>query len=141
MRQDTDGYVPARGAAARQEADDARRCADAELSTWLLRGGLAFVFAYAALSMFLDAGSLTSYFPSIAPPWMVARVVLPAFGAYELVLAAGLLSRRYASVASLLAMLTLGAITLLNIDAFGVLFRNVAITAAAGALWLQTRWL
>jgi hypothetical protein len=112
---------------------------EAELSLWLLRAGLAFVFVYAALATFLYPAILAKYMPSFAPPWAVERVLLPAFALGELALAAGLMTRRYLRLASLLSVLTLVAITLLNLDAFAVLFRNVAIACAAAAVWVETR--
>lgn len=109
-----------------------------EMASRVLRLGLVFVFLYAAGSSFLQPETLAGYFPSFLPhSW--ATELLPAFGVYEVLLAAALASGRFTYVASVLAGLTLAAITAANPDAFPVLFRNVAIMCAAIALALQTR--
>jgi uncharacterized membrane protein YphA (DoxX/SURF4 family) len=108
------------------------------LVLWLLRGGLAFVFLFAAMSSFLDRETFAGYFPSFLPSsW--ATELLPVFAVYEVVLAAALLSGRFTYPASVLAASTLVAITAANPDAFEVLFRNVAIACAALALAAQSR--
>jgi hypothetical protein len=58
---------------------------------------------------------------------------------FETLLALGLLTDRYAHVASILAGLTMVAIIAVNPGAFDVLFRNVAIACGAFALALQSR--
>jgi uncharacterized membrane protein len=106
--------------------------------TWLLRGGLAFVFLFAGSAMVLHPEAFAKYVPGLVPGAAVT-VVLHLFAAFEVVLAAGLLSRRHVYAAAVVSALTLVTITLLNLDAFDVLFRNVAIACAAASLALQTR--
>lgn len=104
-----------------------------DLGAWLLQAGLAFVFAYASLSTLVDPRRFEIYVPS----WMTMPGmgnVLRCFACFELLLAAALLSRRFARPAALAAALTLLAITVANPGAFGILFRNVAIACAALAL-------
>jgi hypothetical protein len=107
------------------------------LSVTVLRLGLAFVFGYAAVTSLVHPELVAQYVPMAVPP-LIASALLPLFGVYELGLAVGLMSRRHVNGAAMLAMLTLVVITLLNLDAFGVLFRNVAIGCAAASLWLET---
>ncbi len=104
-----------------------------DLNGWLLRGGLAFVFTYAALSAWIDPDALAGYLPAAVPSsWSttLARV----FAAYELVVVIALLTRRYLQAASLVSAATLVVIVVINPTAFGVLFRNVALICAALAL-------
>jgi uncharacterized membrane protein YphA (DoxX/SURF4 family) len=108
-------------------------------TSWLLRVGLAFVFAYAAVTSIVDPAAAATYFPRQLPADLVVDVLLPAFAAYELALALALLSGRHTYAAAVIAALTLGGIMVVNADAFGVLFRNVAIACAALALAADSR--
>ena len=109
-----------------------------QLPVWLLRAGLAFVFLYAAAASFRDPTTFARYFPSFLPA-RLASDLLPVFAAFELILALSILTPRFTYVASLLAAITLVGIVAANLDAFEVLFRNVAIACAALALALQHR--
>lgn len=106
---------------------------------WLLRGGIAFAFAYAAVAMLVDHGIFLRYAPAALRSPGPARLALPAFAAYELLLAAALAVGRRVFLASVLAMVTIAAIVVLNLDAFGILFRNVTIACACASLALQSR--
>jgi uncharacterized membrane protein len=108
------------------------------LQSWLLRGGLAFVLSYAATSSLVHPEAFAGYFPSFIPTaW--ATELLPLFAVFEVLLALGLMTARYAYVACTLAGLTMLAILAVNLDAFDVLFRNVAIACGAFTLAVQTR--
>ncbi len=115
-----------------------RQALEAQLPSWLLRAGLAFVLTYAATSSFFHPETFARYFPSFMPhTW--ATELLPVFAVFEMVLAVGLITDRYAAMASFLTGLTMIAIIVVNPDAFDVLFRNVAITCGAFALAVQSR--
>ena len=105
---------------------------------WLLRAGLAFVFLYAAAASFRNPTTFARYFPSFLPSRLTIDL-LPVFSAFELLLALSLMTPRFTYVASLLATIVLVGIVAANLDAFEVLFRNVAIACAALALALQHR--
>ena len=108
------------------------------LSSWLLRGGLAFVLGYAATASFMHPATFAAYFPSFLPAaW--ATELLPFFALYEALVAVGLMTDRYAYAASVLTGLTMVAIIAVNPDVFNVLFRNVAIACSAFALAAQCR--
>jgi uncharacterized membrane protein YphA (DoxX/SURF4 family) len=68
-----------------------------------------------------------------------ATELLPVFAVFETLLAVGLVTDRYAYMASILAGMTMVAIVAVNPDAFDLLFRNVAIACGAFALAVQTR--
>jgi uncharacterized membrane protein YphA (DoxX/SURF4 family) len=127
-----DAAPPAAGSARTGPSPD-------ELQRWLLRSGLAFVFLYASVSAMLDADAFVRYVPGIVSSAVATHVFLPLFAVYELGLAVGLLSGRRTYPLAVLAALTLGAIVVVNPDAFAVLFRNVAIICAALSLAVQSR--
>ncbi len=112
---------------------------DAKVSMWLLRAGLAFVFVYAAVMGLVRPDTVAKYVPSVVPPWAVEQILLPVFALYELALAICLFTRRYVRLAAFLSVVTLAGINVANLDAFGVLFRNVAIACAAAALCIEAR--
>ncbi len=115
------------------------RPARTDAASWFLRGGLAFVFVYAAATSLADPEAAATYFPRQIPTDLVVGVLLPAFAVYEVVLAVGLLTSRFAHATAVLAAATLAGIIVVNADAFDVLFRNVAIACAALALAAQSR--
>ena len=133
------GAVVARAGAAAPKAPGPRPRPAPDAQSWLLRGGLAFAFAYAAVAMLVDHTLFARYAPAALQQPGVAGLARPAFAAYELALAAGLVLGRRVFLAAALAAVTLVAIVLLNLDAFGVLFRNVPIACAAAALALGAR--
>lgn len=110
-----------------------------DLALWILRLGLAFVFTYAATAMFLNPASFMMYVPGVLVSSVGATPILVSVAAFELLLAIGLLWTRFTSRASLMAAGMMVVIVLCNLDAFHVLFRNVAIGCAALSLALQTR--
>lgn len=113
--------------------------AAAELEVVLLRVGLGFVFAYASLAALADPGRFERYIPSVIAHPSVRHWCLPAFAAFELVLALSLVTGRRVLLASMLAAATLTGITVANLGQFDVLFRNVAIACAALSLAVLSR--
>ncbi len=108
-----------------------------QVQSWLLRAGLAFVFAYAAVSMLFDPTRFTSYMPPFLPMSIVESWCIPCFAAYETLLAYCLLRGRRLVPAGLASAVTMGGIIVINPDSFEVLFRNVAIASAGLALAVQ----
>ncbi len=138
LRRLAPGSVWTSGPSARRPSDasalERLRAGDAEhLRSWLLQVGVAFVFAYAAITTMLEPLRFVSYVPA----WMSVPGmghVLRCFACFELALALALLTRRLLRPAALVAAMTLAGITLTNPDQFEILFRNVAIICAALAL-------
>ncbi len=88
------------------------------------------------MSAMVDPATYRSYLPEFlngGPPW-IPDVVLRLFGMFEVAVALGVLVPRHRFRASLVSAMTLVGIVVLNLDAFEVLFRNVAIALAALAL-------
>ncbi|HET9444558.1 MAG TPA: MauE/DoxX family redox-associated membrane protein, partial [Acidimicrobiales bacterium] len=108
------------------------------VDTWFLRGGLAFVFAYAATSVVTDPTQFDSYLPGFVPDrWVEPSLV--GVAAFELLLVLGLATGRCLYAVSMASAAMLGGVVVLNLDSFDVVFRNVAIVTAALALAVQAR--
>src|SRR5580765_4307860 len=74
-----------------------------QLSSLLLRSGLAFVFSYAAMTALIHPATMAKYLP---PPLSNSpATVLPFLAAYEVLLAIWLLSGRKTYFAALVAAL------------------------------------
>jgi hypothetical protein len=105
-----------------------------QLASLLLRLGLAFVFAYAAIDSLVHPNDWVGYMPHIADKIVSPFVMLKIVSVYQLALVAWLLIGRYARYAGLLSALTLAGITVVNLGVFGITFRDVGLTLAAVAL-------
>ena len=108
-------------------------------SEQLLRLALAFSFLYPAVSAVLDPYSWVGYFPTflsdaIAPHQVI---LLHTFGVVEVVLALWILGGRRVRVPALLMAAMLIAIVLANPAQLSVLFRDLALALAAGALAMR----
>jgi uncharacterized membrane protein YphA (DoxX/SURF4 family) len=100
-----------------------------------LRIGLAFAFLYPALNALGNPDSWIGYFPPfLLNVGIPAEVLLHGFGLVEVVVALWLLSGWKLVWPSLLAAVMLAGIVIFNLAQFEVLFRDVAIAAAALAL-------
>lgn len=96
----------------------------------LLRSGLAFVFLYAAV--FVSGTSLgDKYVPSFVTQIMPIRTFLIIFGIFEVILSLWILSGKLKMYSGILVAVLLTVITLFNVSLFSILFRNIAIIAAA----------
>lgn len=102
----------------------------------LLRIAIAFAFIYPAFAAIGDAYSWVGYFPSfllnaVSPH---ATILLHAFGVLEVVLAVWILFGRRILVPSGIAVFLLLLIVAFNPSQFPILFRDIALAFAAGAL-------
>lgn len=104
------------------------------LTSILLRVGLATVFIYAALSSFKNPQDWIGYLPQFAKDQISGNTLLHIFSAYELVLALWLLSGKYIKYAALLSAATLSGIVLFNFSLFAITFRDVGLIFASLAL-------
>jgi len=106
-------------------------------SAWprlLLRFGLAVIFLYAAISGFTNPQDWVGYLPNILTQHIDSEILLHFFSAYELLLAAWLLSGVYVRYAALLCAATLVGIIASNFSLFAITFRDIALVFAALAL-------
>ena len=102
---------------------------------WLLRIALAFAFGYAAISAFLIPQAWIDFIPSYVPE-QVKMPSLDMFSVIQLVVAAWLLSGWRQRTAALVSGVLITALTLANVSAFLVTFRDVSLALAAFALIL-----
>jgi uncharacterized membrane protein YphA (DoxX/SURF4 family) len=104
-------------------------------SQWLLRVGVAFAFVYPPLDALSNPDSWIGYFPQfLLNSGIPSMVLLHGFGIVEIVIALWILSGRYLEWPACLAALMLAAIVAFNLTQFEILFRDLAIAAAALAL-------
>lgn len=109
---------------------------NSSIAKWCLRFGLAFVFVYASIEIFLSPERFLKYVPYFIIQLVPSDLFLPAFGVSEILLAMWLLSGWKVHFPSMLAALMMAAIVVFNMDYFQILFRNVAIGFGAIALVL-----
>lgn len=101
---------------------------------WLLRAGLAFVFVYAAVSSLQHPLEWVGYLPGWLTKHLTATSLLKFLSVYELLLAALLISGRYARYAAGLCALTLAGIVFVNPSQLIITFRDVGLVCMALAL-------
>lgn len=98
-----------------------------ELAKWLLRVGLAFVFVYAAVEVYVHPANFLKYIPNIMLNQIPLDLFLGLFGISEVVLAVWLLSGWKGIYPALLSVLMMIGIVVFNMEYFQILFRNIAI--------------
>ncbi|MBS3119554.1 hypothetical protein J4475_01905 [Candidatus Woesearchaeota archaeon] len=104
------------------------------LSELLLRLGLAFAFAYAAIASFVNPTSWLGFFPAWMTGIIPGSILLQMFSVLQIIIAVWLLSGwKVFYAASIYALMVLG-IVVFNIGAMDIVFRDVTIFFAAVAL-------
>ena len=106
---------------------------------WLLRIGVAFAFAYAAIAGFINPTAWVGFFPPFLKELAPANVVVGVWGVLEMLLALALLFVQRVFVPATIAAVLLLGITVFNVGAFDIVFRDVSIALAAIALALLSR--
>jgi len=105
------------------------------LVSFLLRGGIAFSFIYAAIQSFLNPSSWVGFFPVWAQTFAEQSVgienMLIAFSVFEVILAVWVLSGWLKLYSGLLSAAMIAGILVTNIGAFDILFRDVPIFFSA----------
>lgn len=102
----------------------------------LLRAGVAFAFIYPPISALTDPFAWIGYFPPFVLDTVGSGelVLLHLFGLVEIVIGVWILFGRRIWIPSLAATVALLLIVVLNLSQFEVLFRDISIALAAGAL-------
>ncbi|MEK7619114.1 MAG: DoxX family membrane protein [Patescibacteria group bacterium] len=108
-------------------------------ASWLLRIGLALMFAYAAVGSFLQPDSWVGYFPLWMRGLVPENVLLSGFSIVEIGVALWLLSGRALKWASLVSVAMLSGIVIFNLSLFDVIFRDVGLVFAALALFFLSK--
>lgn len=109
------------------------------LISFFLRLGLAIPFLYAAIAATLDPNSWIGFFPSWLQNIFPGGLLLGLFSLYELALSLWLISGKKTYYASALASLTLLAITITNLGALDIVFRDIGLLLAAIALTILSK--
>jgi hypothetical protein len=102
---------------------------------WLLRIALAFSFGYAAISSFLMPTAWIGFIPTYVPD-QFKQSSLDFFSVVQLIVVAWLLSGWRQRTVALLSGLLITALTLANVSAFLITFRDVSLALAAFSLML-----
>ncbi|MDP2734977.1 MAG: hypothetical protein Q8P12_02090 [bacterium] len=101
----------------------------------LLRVGIAFTLLYAAFASFQDPFSWVGFFPRFLFSFNIPQeVLLAGFSLYEAALGIWLLWGRKVVLASLLSALTFAGITVFNLGAMDIVFRDAGLFFASLAL-------
>lgn len=106
--------------------------------SFFLRAGISIAFFYAAISAFVNPNAWMGYIPVFIQNLINPGIFLYIHSAFNLILGLWLLSNKktfYASIVSAGAML---AIIAFNINAFDIVFRDIAILFSAIALAFLT---
>ncbi|HVX24394.1 MAG TPA: DoxX family membrane protein [Candidatus Saccharimonadales bacterium] len=106
----------------------------AQLTPLLLRFGLAFVFAYAAIGSLMHPSVWIGYLPSFLLHMQHAGSLLKLFAIYEIILALWLLSGWWVRYAALLTTASLLGIVLAQPADLMITFRDVGLMFMALAL-------
>ena len=100
-----------------------------------LRVGLGFVLLYAALSSFVEPLNWIGFFPAFLFRLGISEeLVLGGFSLYEAALGLWLLWGKKVVYPALLSALIFGGITLFNLGAMDIVFRDAGLFFAALAL-------
>ncbi len=111
-----------------------------ELVSLLLRLSLAFSFIYVAIASFITPNNWIGFIPDFLPGNFITRAYyLTFFSFYEVLLGLWLLSNKKTFYAAILSSATLFAITITNISAMDIVFRDVSLFLAAVALTVLTK--
>jgi len=105
----------------------------------LLRIAISFGFFYAAIFSFLNPNDWIGFFPLFLRNIVADNSLLLFFSVYELILGFWLLSGKYSFTAGLISAATLLSITVFNLGAFDIVFRDVGLFFAALALAFASR--
>jgi hypothetical protein len=94
---------------------------------WLLRIGIAFVYVYAAVEIYLHPDNFLKYVPKVILDYVQLDLFLLVFGVLEIVLSVWLLSGWKGHYSSIISVVMIAGIVVFNPEYFQILFRNVAI--------------
>lgn len=108
-------------------------------AAYVLRMSLSVAFLYAMVSSFLQPAVWITFIPSFMSNIFPADILLTTFSIFQLILAVWLMSNYRPYFAATVSALTLFLITLANISALDLVFRDITIAMAAIALMILTK--
>lgn len=100
----------------------------------VLRLGLAFAFIYPAVSAFIEPSNWIGFIPTFIRNLVSADIFLPIYSIAELIIGAGILLAKNPFYYTVSGAFVLGAVVILNIGSFDLVFRDVSIIGMAIAL-------
>lgn len=113
------------------------------IAMFFLRIGIAAVFLYAAIASLVEysnwIGFIPLWFRNLTSPLISSETLLFGFAIYQIVLALWLLLGRKTAAAAVLSAVTLFGIMAVNLGAFDIVFRDIAVLFAALALALLSK--
>ena len=109
------------------------------LASLLIRFGLAFVFLYAAVYMTISPEKYIDYFPQFMRDLVPGYTLLHVFAIFEVIHSFFLIIGKFKFINAIISFLTMLSLTIVNLDKFSVLFRNVSIILSALALVFMSR--
>lgn len=104
------------------------------LVSLLIRIGLIFVFAWAAVFILITPEKYLHYMPEFVNFLIPREFALYLFSFFEIILCVWLATGKKIFYSGILTAVTIGLITILNLGEIGTLFRNVSIFFSALAL-------
>jgi uncharacterized membrane protein YphA (DoxX/SURF4 family) len=105
------------------------------VTSWLLRIGLALVFLYAGVASLQHPLEWAGFLPHFLTRAFTATVLIKGFALYELVLAVWLVSGRLRKYSSLVCAMTLAGIVITNPSQLITTFRDIGLVCMALALF------
>lgn len=106
------------------------------LISFFVRLAIAVPFLYAAISAFLDPTSWIGFLPGWIGNIMPREMALSIFSIFQIILSVWLLSGKGLRYSSVLASVTLLGITVFNLGALDIVFRDVGLLLASISLTL-----
>lgn len=104
------------------------------LVSLLIRIGLIFVFAWAAIFILITPEKYLHYMPSFVGFIMPREIALYLFSFYEIFLCIWLATGKKTFYSGIVTAVTIAALTVVNYGEIGTLFRNVSIFFSSLAL-------
>jgi len=110
-----------------------------DYASFFLRLGLAFSFLYVAISIFLNPTNWVGFIPGFMEILLPAGKLIYAHAVLDAFLGIWLLTNKKIFYASVLSAVNLFFITILNLGAMEIVFRDVTIFFSAVALAFLTK--
>lgn len=111
-----------------------KNTSDTNVTSWLLRIGLAVVFLYAGISSLQHPLEWVAFLPTFLTKAVAGTTLIKVFAIYELVLAIWLISGKLLKYSALLCALTLAGIVITNPSQLITTFRDIGLAFMALAL-------
>ncbi len=105
-----------------------------DVTSIIIRCGLAAIFTYAAIEAFRNPVAWISFVPSFSTKFISAKTALDFLSVFQLVLAAWLITGRYLKFSAVIAAGMLLSIVAFNYGSLFITFRDIGLAAAAISL-------